>query len=174
MQNKQYTASDIASFYVLNTDNTVTKAKPKLHFDSADGKHYTIKSEFVDKLLSVVNGYGTVYPVQGAVDGTTVDGHPVFKKDDFQTEYSLTQEQMNSYSDAVAHSGLTKPNGKPYTIDEFYMYFNDDGEACFALISDVDDNNDNTVTYTYIANGDYSKSTTYADSKLTFDPTSGR
>lgn len=175
MVGKQYTSTDIASFYVKNTDGTITKAKLDAHFEkTTDGKYYTIKDAYKNDLLSVTNGVGQTYKVKGAVDSTTVDGHPVFTKDAFKTEYSLTDEQMQSYEAAVTNSGLIKPNGDPYTIDEFYMYFNDDDEACFALISDVDDNNDNTVTYTYIANGDYSKSTTYADSKLTFDPTSGR
>ena len=175
MEAKQYTSTEIASLYVKNTDGTITKAKLDTHFDKTlDGKYYTVKDAYKDKLLSVTNGVGQTYKVKGAVDSTTVDGHPVFNKNAFKTEYSLTDEQMQSYEAAVTNSGLVKPNGDPYTIDEFYMYFNDDDEACFALISDVDDNNDNTVTYTYIANGDYSKSTTYADSKLTFDPTSGR
>ena len=57
---------------------------------------------------------------------------------------------------------------------DFYMYYDNKNNAVFVLISDVDDGNNNATTYSYVANGEYTKNTTYDDVQLTFDPTNGR
>ncbi len=54
------------------------------------------------------------------------------------------------------------------------MYYDNKNNAVFVLISDVDDGNNNATTYSYVANGEYTKNTTYDDVQLTFDPTNGR
>lgn len=168
-----FTQTDISSLYI-KTSTGVSKANIDTHFDTTDNVNYTIKDAYAGKLFKQTNGVGTQFLVDGAVSSVTVDGHPVYTPEQAKTQYGLTSEQYSAYSAAVQNSGLTKPNGDPYDLSEFYMYFNDDSEACFVLQTDVKDGNDNAITYKYIANGDYEKNTTYPDCKLTFDPTSGR
>ena len=59
-------------------------------------------------------------------------------------------------------------------MSDFYIFFNDNGDACFTLKSDVNDGNNNAHTYTYVSNGKYTRPTTYNDCQLVFDPSSGR
>ena len=86
----------------------------------------------------------------------------------------LTEEEKQTYGDAIANSGLQDAQGNPYDADDFYMYYDNKNNAVFVLISDVDDGNNNATTYSYVANGEYTKNTTYDDVQLTFDPTNGR
>lgn len=37
------------------------------------------------------------------------------------------------------------------------MYYDNKNNAVFVLISDVDDGNNNATTYSYVANGEYTK-----------------
>ena len=179
-EKKVFSENEIASLYVVTSETagedggagTISYEKASIleHFTAVDGG-------FVAKdgvqLMKLTNGYGTKYKSEKAATAS-VDGYTIYDKDAFASIHNISEDLMNSYTAAVANSGLTKPNGDPYDISEFYMYFNDKGEACFVLKSDADDSNDNAVTYKYLANGDYVKRTTYDNCKLQFDPTSGR
>ncbi len=105
------------------------------------------------------------YSVKGDVDGVTVGNKGVHR---------LTEEEKQTYGDAITNSGLKDANGNPYDTDDFYIFYDDKGSANFVLISDVEDGNNNATTYSYVANGEYTKNTTYDDVQLTFDPTNGR
>ncbi len=105
------------------------------------------------------------YTMQGDIEGVTVAGKGVHK---------LSDTEKQDYGDAIANCGLKDANGNAYTVDDFYMYYNDKGGAVFVLISDVEDGNNNAVTYNYAANGEFTKNQSYDDAKLTFDPTNGR
>lgn len=103
--------------------------------------------------------------MQGDVDGITVGGEGI---------HELTDDEKQKYGDAIANSGLKDAQGNAYEPDDFYIYYNDDNAAVFVLKSDVADGNNNATTYSYVANGEYTKNTTYDDVQLTFDPTNGR
>ena len=155
---KVFSETDIASLYVI-TEKTegengevgtidYVKADLNQHFEPVEGG-FVAKDDV--KLMRFING-GTTgkYKSKNAATAT-VDGYTIYNKDAFQEVYKIKDEVMNAYTTAVANSGLTKPNGDPYDISEFYMYFNDKGEACFVLKSDADDSNDNAITYKYLA-----------------------
>lgn len=108
---------------------------------------------------------GQAYQVKGDVAGVTVGGKGVHR---------LNEEEKTQYGDAIANCGLKDAQGNPYGVEDFYMYYNDNGGAVFVLISDVEDGNNNAVTYSYAANGEFTKNQEYKDAKLTFDPTNGR
>ena len=111
------------------------------------------------------NANAQSYKVKGDIDGVTVGGKGVHR---------LTEEEKQTYGNAINNCGLKDANGEPYTVNDFLMYYDDKGAAVFVLESDVNDGNTNAITYSYVANGEYTKNTTYDDVQLTFDPTNGR
>ncbi len=162
------TLQELSNLYVLSDDNVSLR---KATIDDVDGESepFTLRTNTTYYQESS-EGLGNSFNIQGAVSGIEVDGHEVYELENAP----ITEEQKSVYETAITNSGLQKPNGEPYTASDFYIYFNDSSQACFALKSDVNDGNNNAKTYTYISNGKYSKPTTYNDCKLTFDPTSGR
>ena len=179
-EKRVFSENEIASLYVVTSETTGEDGKEdKISYKKASIlEHFTqVDGGFVAntgvQLMRLTNGYGKKYQSEAAAT-VSVDGYTIYDNKAFKDVYSISEDLMNSYTAAVANSGLTKPNGDPYDISEFYMYFNDKGEACFVLRNDADDSNDNAITYKYIANGDYVKRTTYDNCKLQFDPTSGR
>ncbi len=108
---------------------------------------------------------GKSYQAKGDVAGVTVGGKGVHK---------MTEEEKQKYGDAIANCGLQDKDGNTYGPDDFLMYYDDKGGAVFVLESDVFDGNNNAITYSYVPNGEFSKSQTYDEAKLVFDPTNGR
>jgi hypothetical protein len=121
-------------------------------------------------MLYKVSDNGEQMNVKTASAGYTVNGHDVYDINNA----GLELDDVTRYTDAIENSGLKDSNGKAYTIDDFYFYFNDKGVANFVLRSDVQDKNDTAITYSYIANGNYKKSIEYEDCTLEFDPSNGR
>ena len=155
--------TDISKYYIVQ-GNTVRQAtendfknvtgQPNVLQFKDDGTTYVIKSDT-----------GTDYQVKGDVAGVTVGGNGV---------HELTSKEREEYADAIANCGLKDANGDSYGLDDFYMYYNEKGGAVFVLKSDVHDGNNNAITYSYAANGEFTKNQEYNDAKLTFDPTNGR
>ena len=85
-----------------------------------------------------------------------------------------TEEDIQKYGDALANCGLKDSDGNDYTAEDFYIYYDDKGGAVFVLKNDVHDGNNNAVTYSYVANGEYTKNQEYKDAHLIFDPSNGR
>ena len=160
------TADSIDRIYIINDDGTVRKADAG-DFNKVDGypNLYQLKSENIGKYLEQTENSGSLYQMEGDVANTTVGGKGV---------HELTEEEKQKYGDAIANSGLKDANGEPYGPEAFYMYYDDKDVAVFVLKSDVTDGNNNATTYSYVANGEYTKNTTYDDVQLTFDPTNGR
>ena len=170
---KGYTETEIETLYIENADGTVTKASKDIHFTkNADGT-YKVKDDYKDALF-VTSTSGQTKNIKTSMDNVTVAGHSIYTMKDAADLKLITKEQKDAYATAIKQCGLTKPDGTPYGEDDFFIFFNDKGETCFVMTTDIADGNDNAVTYNYIANGNYRQSTTYADCKLEFDPTSGR
>ena len=146
LENGQVRAATSNDFAVSETQPNILKFKSGVTYiqQSSDGESYEAK---------------------GDVSGVTVGGKGV---------HALTEEEKQQYGDAIANCGLKDADGNAYGVDDFYMYYNDNGGAVFVLISDVEDGNNNAVTYNYAANGEFTKNKSYDDAKLTFDPTNGR
>lgn len=108
---------------------------------------------------------GKMYQQKGDVAGVTVGNKGV---------HPLTEDEKQKYGEAIANCGLKNSDGEAYTVDDFYIFYDDKGGASFVLINDVWDGNNNATTYSYVANGEYTKNQTYDDAKIIFDPTNGR
>ncbi len=161
------TSAELAQLWVLDES---TQSLRKATTDDVDGdsEPYSLKSNVKYYKESSVGTQS--FPVKGAIDGIAINGHALFEL----SSADITEEQRKGYEAAIANSGLTKPNGEQYQASDFYIYFDDNGSANFVLKSDVNDGNNNATTYSYVANGAYSKPTTYNDCQLTFDPANGR
>ena len=110
----------------------------------------------------------------------TVAGHSVMTLAEANNSGYITGEQLDAYRKAIEHANLYDAAGQKYTEDDFYIYFNDDGKACFVLKNEVHTQADKTggqgqvSVYNYISNGQFVNSRQETDCKLTFDPSSGR
>ena len=161
---KPISEADFQNLYVINSDGSVTKATTSdVTGDGSSSNPYRYKKEGTQYFIEKSNG-GETKNAQGAIGGT-INGKNFFE---------LNDEQKVKYAKAIEQSGLRNGNGEPYTVEDFYIYFDDEGSAHFALKSDVDDGNNNAITYSYEANGQYTKNQSFNDVKLTFDPTNGR
>lgn len=158
------TRSDMANIWVEENGKVRKSELSDFETDSSQPNILKLKSG-VKYIQQSDAANAKTYSVKGDIDGITVGGKGVHR---------LTEEEKQTYGDAIANSGLQDAQGKPYDADDFYMYYDNKNNAVFVLISDVDDGNNNATTYSYVANGEYTKNTTYDDVQLTFDPTNGR
>lgn len=166
----QISAAELANLYVLASDGVSVRKATVDDVQQVSGSNdsYTLKPG-VQYFQQSEQGNLNMN-MQGAKAGITVNGHAVFDI----ANADITEEQKVAYEAAIAQSGIVDPKGNPYQASDFYIYFDDDGKANFVLKSDVNDGNTNATTYSYLANGEYNKPTTYNDVQLTFDPTNGR
>ena len=155
------TTAEMATIYVLQSDGTVKKADETDFIKKGSSYQLDPNKTYIQK----GNNGTETYQTQGSVGGVTVAGQDI---------YELTGEYLEKYSEAIQNSGLVDNNGKPYSPDQFYIYFDDNGTANFVLKSDVNDGNNNATTYKYVANGEFTKKVDYNDVKITFDPANGR
>ena len=158
------TRSDMENIYVEENGQVRKAELTDFETDPSQPNILKLKSG-VKYIQESESSNAQTYALKGDVDGITVGGKGVHR---------LTEEEKQTYGDAIANSGLENANGEPYGVDDFYMYYDDKNSAVFVLISDVEDGNNNATTYSYVANGEYTKNTTYDDVQLTFDPTNGR
>lgn len=158
------TRSDMTSIYILEGDQVRRAELTDFDTDPSEPNILKLKAG-VTYIQESDSSNAHTYSVKGDIEGVTVGGKGI---------HTLTEEEKQTYGDAIANSGILDGNGNPYGPDAFYMYYDDKGAAVFVLASDVDDNNNNAITYKYVANGEYTKNTTYDDVQLTFDPTNGR
>lgn len=130
-ENGQVRKAELSDFETDSSQSNILKLKSGVKYiqqsDAANAKTYSVK---------------------GDIDGVTVGDKGVHR---------LTEEEKQTYGDAIANSGLQDAQGKPYDADDFYMYYDNKNNAVFVLISDVDDGNNNATTYSYVANGEYTK-----------------
>ena len=158
------TRSDMANIWVEENGQVRKAELSDFETDSSQPNILKLKSG-VKYIQQSDAANAKTYSVKGDIDGVTVGDKGVHR---------LTEEEKQTYGDAIANSGLQDAQGNPYDADDFYMYYDNKNNAVFVLISDVDDGNNNATTYSYVANGEYTKNTTYDDVQLTFDPTNGR
>lgn len=158
-------SSQLSNYYVKDKDTGKARAATINDFDQNEASPNVLKFKpDVTYLQKSTNGT-TVLDMLGDIEGVTVGGKGV---------HALSDTEKQQYGDAIANCGLKDANGNAYTVDDFYMYYNDKGGAVFVLASDVNDGNNNAITYNYAANGEFTKNQEYNDAKLTFDPTNGR
>ena len=155
-------SSQLSEFYVLEGGAVRPATLNDFTMDTSAPNILKFKSgvEYIQKSAD-----GQSYQAKGDIGGLTVGGKGVHK---------LTEEEKQKYGDAIANCGLKDASGEAYGVDDFLMYYDDKGGAVFVLESDVYDGNNNAVTYAYVPNGEFSKSQTYDEAKLVFDPTNGR
>ena len=158
------TRSDMANIWVEENGQVRKAELSDFETDSSQPNILKLKSG-VKYIQQSDAANAKTYSVKGDIDGVTVGDKGVHR---------LTEEEKQTYGDAIANSGLQDAQGNPYDADDFYMYYDNKNNAVFVLISDVDDGNNNATTYSYVANGEYTKNTTYDDVQLTFDPANGR
>ena len=159
---------DAANLYIEREDGTLEKVDPNDTNYFAPVTGFTDYVELINPNIEFIvesETGGELYNLSTDIAGITVGGKGI---------HELTEEEIQMYGDAIANSGLKDANGKPYEPDDFFIYYDDKGAAVFVLESDVYDGNTNATTYSYVANGEYTKNTTYDDVQLTFDPTNGR
>lgn len=158
------TSSDLDKIYIYENGRLrkATTSKEDVT-PNADGT-FTLKKD-KNYVVASTSEQAQSYVMQGDVENLTVGGKSV---------HTLSETEKQQYGDAIANCGLKDANGNAYTVDDFYMYYNDNGGAVFVLINDVNDGNNNATTYNYTANGEFTKNQEYNDAKLTFDPTNGR
>lgn len=151
---------EIDNIYIL--DGGAVRKATENDFDPS-GSVYNFRSG-VTYIKKDNNGAET-FQAKGDIAGVTVGNKGV---------HELTEEEMQLYGDALANCGLKDANGNDYSAKDFFIYYDDKGGAVFVLKNDVYDGNNNAVTYSYVANGEYTKNQTYDDAKLIFDPSNGR
>ena len=108
-----------------------------------------------------------------AMAGYSVNGYGVYTWEALNS-FDELKTQVSGYQNAIKQANLTNENGTPYEPKDFYVYFDKDGNANFVLKSDLEDGNDNAVSWSYIANGEIEERKEYSNCLLTFDPATGR
>lgn len=120
--------------------------------------------------LEQKKGYATV-------NGMNVGGGQAMTLAEALKSKKIDQGLYDGYVDAINNSGVKNAKGEPCTPEEFYIIIFEDAdtEPQFALISDVvGDNNNNAITYTYVANAKQNKKEVHEHCELKFDPSNGR
>ena len=182
----QVKASDLTNYYVMQ-GNFVRKANAN-DFDHDEAKGtYTFKKYEEGKEMekekayyqAAPSGSGSPFVLTGSEisnnSATTVNGNGIFTLESALANGYITQSQKETYEQAIANSGLINTDGKKYDADSFYIYFDKENsnQVNFVLQSDINDRNDNAVTYAFITGATINVPYTYDDCKLDFD-TSGR
>ncbi len=164
-----FTSQELSNIYTKdgNICTNVTNAVK----DIGDGK-YTLNETYGPFYIKDENGQHTLEIPNNT--GYTIGGKTAYEL----TTDIVTQDEYDGYVLAIENAGLKKPNGEPYTVNDFYVYFDDNQNIHFALKSEVEratvGSNNTCITYDYIANGQFTKNVPYDKCKLTFDPASGR
>ena len=159
---KTFSADDLKGLY-QNNNGTVSQV---VGTENADGTFSLPAGTYYKE--SPTGEFG--FDVQGAIGGKSVNGHALFEID----SANISDDEKTRYKSAIENSGITNDKGEPYKPSDFYIYFDDKGAANFVLKNDINDNNDNAITYAYKADGEITKPTEYNDVQLTFDPANGR
>ena len=164
------TPAELAELYVLEngelrpaTSNDVTQ----------NGNNYTL-----DPTVTYYEEDSAGSEMSLANSEYTIAGHPVMTLDEAKNAGIITPDQFDSYVNAISHSSMYDTQNLQYDKDDFYIYFNDDNQACFVLIDEVErrssDQTGQVSVYNYISNGQYTSNVQHTDCTLTFDPSSGR
>ncbi len=166
---KKFTSAQISNIYT-ESGELCTQVEGAVQ-EAGDGL-YTLVESKGPFFMKDENGQSTITVSNDT--GYTIAGKTAYK---LSTDI-VTQDEYDGYVIAIENSGLKKANGEPYTVDDFYVYFDDNHNIHFALKSEVEratvGSNNTCTTYDYIANGQFTKNVSYDKSKLTFDPASGR
>ena len=162
--------TDISNIYISD-GNGVRRAQASDFVSGANGKY--IKKEGVNYFKRTDNtGDNSGLTINGA-SGTTVNGREVYTFDQLAAA-GFEESTISKYKEAIANSNLQKTagdgTGKAHTYEDFYVIVDKEGKVSFALKQDVDDGNDNCVTYNYEPNGEYETKSSYDDCLLEFDP----
>ena len=145
----------------------------------SNGTYYVYKTSSTSGAIPVaVDETAEAEALNHAVKGDNgyyaVDDNAVFTLSGAKEAGLITSSQYNAYKDAIKNSGICDKNGEAYDADAFYLYFDENGNPNFVLREDIEDGNNNAVTYSYVSNGSIKKPTNYVDCALTFDPATGR
>ena len=166
---KTFTSAQLSSIYAA--DGRLCTQVPGAVQDVGDGLYTLVESQG-PFYMKDENGQSTISVSNDT--GYTIAGKTAYE---LSTDI-VTQDEYDGYVIAIENSGLKKANGDPYTVDDFYVYFDDNHNIHFALKAEVEratvGSNNTCTTYDYIANGQFTKNVSYDKSKLTFDPASGR
>lgn len=161
----------ISDFYVMD-GGTYRKAKTTDFESATSSSGSKLKLKEGVKYFLTNNGGSETVQLSGAAEASVGGGNSM-TLENARKNGQITEAQYNGYVEAINNSGVTKSDGTACTPDEFYIIINGN-EVSFALISDVDDGNDNAITYSYTPNGKVTKNTTYNNCELTFDASNGR
>ena len=164
------TKDDLANLYVVDQNNNITPAQAGVDYAVDANGNVTLLGS-ANFFLANPQGQGVAY--KGGDDTLRIEGEVAMTMEEYKATFDEnTMITYNGYCDAIENSGLKDKNGEPYGPEDFMVYIKN-GQPHFALATDARDNN-TCLTYDYIANGAYTKNVTYENSKLTFDPSSGR
>lgn len=168
----QYTIkqSDLDKLYEVQEDGTLEKAEEGIDYTVDANGNVTLIAEN----LFLQNNAGGDKATIKSKSGYKIAGKTAMSMEQFKATFTeATMDTYNGYCEAIENSGLKDKNGNACKPEDFMVYLDDNGQAHFALKSDVMDN-DTCVTYDYLANGSYTKNKEYENAKLTFDSSTGR
>ena len=164
-------SKDLVNLYKIGADGTITKAEEGADYIVDERGNVTISMEN----FFVANSAGADECSKKTTTGTKIAGYTAMTMQEFKNSFK-TEKSMatyDGYCEAIKNFGLKDKAGNAYEPEDFMVYVDNSGNAHFALTFDVYDN-DTCVTYDYLSNGSYTKNETFENSKLTFDPSSGR
>ena len=107
------TRSDMANIWVEENGQVRKAELSDFETDSSQPNILKLKSG-VKYIQQSDAANAKTYSVKGDIDGVTVGDKGVHR---------LTEEEKQTYGDAIANSGLQDAQGNPYDADDFYMYY---------------------------------------------------
>ena len=162
--------SDLNNLYEILDDGSIEKAEEGVDYTVDANGNVTINMQN----FFVANSAGADVCSKKSTTGTKIAGYTAMTMDEFKNSFNeKTMATYEGYCEAIQNFGLKDKAGNPYDPSAFMVYVDDNGNAHFALETDVKDN-DTCVTYDYLSNGSYTKNQPFEHSKLSFDPSSGR
>ena len=173
-----FTAAQIQSFYVDDGDGNAVPCTLDMDgiVPAEDGSDtYTIDTSILKNVWKINPAGSTKELTIPNKSGYIIGGYNAYA---LTAENVGDQAEFDGYCEAIENSGLKQANGKPYTAEHFFIYYDSENKIHFALKNEVQKANteqSNTcITYDFISNGSYTKNKEYKGSKLHFDPSSGR
>lgn len=111
--------------------------------------------------------------IAGTATGTKVAGADCYTLDSALSSGAITQEVYSGFVNAIKNT-FPQDGENAYKPEDFYIFKDSSNTWHFALIKDVQNGDESTITYDYIPNGEFTDETTYNPCGLTFDAGSGR
>ncbi len=159
------------TLYVYDENGTLRSLTDEDYVTDPESGNKTIKEGLT---IFVPSEEGSITAsIAGTATGTKVAGADCYTLQSALSSGAITEEVYSGFVNAIKNT-FPQDGENAYKPEDFYIFKDSSNTWHFALIKDVGNGDESTLTYDYIPNGEFTEETTYNPCGLTFDAGSGR